>query len=85
MPMTDQSALPVWTHPLSVADLAAKRTTLFKLQPDSKVCAAIADAFGWLGVRKLQFKGQIQASGKTDWVLSGRVGATLTQACVVTP
>ncbi|MEX0300945.1 MAG: DUF177 domain-containing protein, partial [Leisingera sp.] len=35
-------------------------------------------------LRKLRFTGEIKAMGKKDWKLSGRLGATVVQDCVVT-
>ncbi|WP_425043894.1 YceD family protein [Primorskyibacter sp. S87] len=69
---------------LRVADLAQNTSTPFDLKPDAEEMARIADELGLLGLRKLRLAGNIQASGKRDWVLEARLGATVTQACVVT-
>ena len=61
-----------------------KRKTTFDLAPDAPTRKAIADRLGILGVKKLTFKGALLPTGKADWTLDGRLGATVVQACVVT-
>lgn len=68
---------------LRVADLPQNRATPFLLKPDRAELDAIADELGILGIRKLVFKGALQAEGKTDWRLSAELGATVEQACVI--
>ncbi len=46
--------------------------------------AALADTLELSGLRKLRFEGQIKAHGATDWLLTGTLGATVTQPCAVT-
>lgn len=72
------------TTALRVADLAQNRPTQFELRPDAAQMQALADELGLNGLRKLSFTGQIKAQGKRDWVLTGRLGATVIQPCVVT-
>ncbi len=69
---------------LRVADLPQNAPTAFDLRPDSKALEAIRDDLGLLGLRKLSFSGDVRAQGKRDWALSGKLGATVIQPCVVT-
>ena len=56
----------------------------FSLKPDAGARAALADAFGILGIKKLTFEGEAAPSGARDLTLRGQLGATVVQACVVT-
>ena len=69
------------TH-LRLSDL--KRKTSFDLAPDAPARAKIAETLGILGVKKLTFSGHLSPTGKRDWTLSARLGATVVQPCVVT-
>lgn len=72
--------------PLSfrVADLPQKRPTLIELKADAVTRKALATELGVDQIKKLSFTGQLQAAGKTDWTLTGHLGATVVQPCVVT-
>ncbi|MCB1339764.1 MAG: DUF177 domain-containing protein [Pseudooceanicola sp.] len=67
-----------------VADLDQNAPTPFDLRPDAATTAALAEELGLLGLRKLSFAGQIAAAGSRDFVLTGTLGATVVQPCVVT-
>ncbi len=69
---------------LRVADLPQNAPTPFELRPDAKAMDVIKDDLELLGLRKLSFVGDVQAQGKRDWVLAGKLGATVIQPCVVT-
>lgn len=75
--MTDSTAF-------RVADLDQQRPTPFELRPDEATRSALAAEMGLLGLRKLSFNGTIAAQGRRDWVLTGKLGATVVQTCVVT-
>lgn len=70
--------------PLRLADLVASRGTDFALTPGPEERAAIADALGIVGIRKLRFDGKLMPQDRKDWVLTGTLGATVVQDCVVT-
>ena len=70
------------THILRLSDL--KRTTEFDLRPNANARAAIAERLGISAVKKLTFTGHLSPTGKSDWELSARLGATVVQPCVVT-
>lgn len=67
-----------------VAKLSPHKPVAFNLTPDSEKCEAIAQSLGLTTLRKLRFKGELKASGKTDWLVSGELGATVVQPCIVT-
>ncbi|KIC33501.1 YceD family protein [Leisingera sp. ANG-S5] len=69
---------------LRVADLPQNTPTAFEIIPDKETLTALAAEMGVNAVRKLRFTGEIKAMGKKDWKLSGRLGATVVQDCVVT-
>ncbi len=70
--------------PLRVANLPTRKATAFDLRPDQPWMLAIAADLGLSGLRKLSFKGQISAEGRSDWRLSAQLGATVVQPCVIT-
>ena len=69
---------------LRVADLSTAAPTGVDIAPDADWRAALAVDLCSLGVRKLRFAGQIAPAGSADWQLTGTLGATVVQACVVT-
>ncbi|KIC42980.1 50S ribosomal protein L34 [Ruegeria sp. ANG-R] len=69
---------------LRVADLPQNAPTPFELRPTSSVLDAIKQDLGLLGLRKLSFVGELRAQGKRDWTLTGKLGATVIQPCVIT-
>jgi len=70
--------------PMRVADLPTRRPQPFHLRPGPEDRARIARELGVGTVRKLDFRGTLQAEGKHDWRLEGRLGATVVQPCVIT-
>ena len=79
--MTDQ---PQNADKIRVADLNQTAPTPFRIVPDAPVLKGIAAELALDGLRKLRFEGEIRAEGKHDWLLTGRLGATVVQPCVVT-
>ncbi|WP_323778525.1 DUF177 domain-containing protein [Leisingera sp.] len=75
--MSDSSAV-------RVADLPQNAPTAFEITPDKAELAALAAELGVNALRKLRFTGEISARGKRDWQLTGSLGATVVQDCVVT-
>ena len=45
---------------------------------------SIATSLDLQDLRKLSFTGEIAASGRTDWELVGKLGATVVQPCAIT-
>lgn len=69
---------------LRLGDLSNRGETAFELLPDAAGREAVAAALGIRGVRKLRFTGALAPQGKADWRLTGELGATVVQDCVVT-
>ncbi|GFE63621.1 YceD family protein [Litoreibacter roseus] len=67
-----------------VSKLSQSTPTSFEYRPDKTALTNLALALKISGVRKLSFQGSISATGKADWHLKGRLGATVVQSCVVT-
>lgn len=85
--MTDTPAsqpLSAASLPLRVADLPTRRPQPFHLRPGPEDRARIAQELGVSTLRKLDFRGTLQAEGRHDWRLEGRLGATVVQPCVIT-
>ncbi|MDA7965008.1 DUF177 domain-containing protein [Ruegeria sp.] len=70
--------------PLRVADLPQNAPTPFDLRPGAAQLETLKQELGLLGLRKLSFTGTVQAQGKRDWLLTGKLGATVIQPCVIT-
>ena len=69
---------------IRVADLPQTGSLPFDLKPSKAAINQISRDLDLLDLRKLRFTGQIQPSGKADWQLTGRLGATVVQPCVAT-
>lgn len=72
------------TTTLRIADLTQNAPTAFDLRPSPDTLKALAKELGLNGLRKLRFVGQVNAQGRRDWELTGKLGATVVQPCVVT-
>ena len=75
---------PLYSYPLRVDSLPARKPTRFDLTPDTDALARIAEALAILGIDKLRFRGELRPAGRRDWILEADLGATVRQACVVT-
>ncbi|MEY8839951.1 DUF177 domain-containing protein [Cribrihabitans sp. XS_ASV171] len=69
---------------LRISALSQSTPTPFDITLEASERAALADALDILGIRKLRFAGEVRAQGKRDWLLTGELGATVVQSCVVT-
>jgi len=69
---------------LRVSGLSQNVPTEFVLTPDADAMAAIAAMLDLSALRKLRFTGKVAAHGAADWLLTGALGATVTQPCAVT-
>lgn len=72
------------SQPLRVADLATRKPNRFNLQPAATDLPPLAEELGISAVEGLSFSGTLQARGKSEWVLKGRLKARVVQPCVVT-
>jgi uncharacterized metal-binding protein YceD (DUF177 family) len=69
---------------MRVADLNQTGGAQFDIRFSPAEQEAAAATLKILGVAKMRFRGGIAPLGKADWELSGEVGATVTQECVLT-
>lgn len=69
---------------LRVAALDQNSKNTFSLRPEATELKRIAQELDLFGLRKLSFEGYVQGEGAQDWRLSGKLGATVVQPCVVT-
>ena len=69
---------------LRIDDLPGDAPVRFCVAPPRERLEAICADLGLLGLRKLRFEGDLRAAGDGDWRLAARLGATVTQTCVVT-
>lgn len=78
------SRTPPSATALRVSDLSQSEANTFALRPGADVLSQIAEELELSALRKLSFEGQITPSGARDWELTGKLGATVVQPCVVT-
>ena len=71
-------------HALVVTALPQNRPHRFALAPTEPERRALAAELDLSALRKLRFEGEIRSAGKRDFVLTGRLGATVVQPCVQT-
>lgn len=69
---------------LRVANLSQSTPTAFSLIPDAAELAVLVEALDLVGLRKLRLEGTLRPLGTADWQLKAKLGATVTQSCVVT-
>lgn len=81
--MTDNTPTPGDDAILTLGRLGRSGPHRFALQPDSDARQAAAMALAISDIRKLRFEGALDPTGKSDWSLSARLGATVVQPCVV--
>ncbi|MCO8144276.1 DUF177 domain-containing protein [Rhodovulum tesquicola] len=69
---------------IRLAALPGRTPVSLRLEPDASERAAMAGRLGLLALKKLRFGGELVPEARRDWRLSGRLGATVVQPCVVT-
>ena len=67
-----------------VAELRQSAEYGFLLEPEAPARADLATSLGALSVKKLRFEGVLRPRGKNGWELTGKLGATVAQPCIVT-
>ncbi|MCY4300780.1 MAG: YceD family protein [Aestuariivita sp.] len=67
-----------------VVELSQNRVTDFHLEPSRDVLDTLATDLGLTTLRKVCFKGKIQAHDQTDWKVKGCITAHVVQPCVAT-
>lgn len=68
----------------SIATGSIRDMVDFALKPDPEARAALADALGIRGIKKLTFQGRVLPLEQRDLALEATIGATVVQNCVVT-
>jgi len=76
--------MPVPSHPVRLSDLSSRKPTRLTLEPDAAGRTAIAEDLSIRDLPKLRFVVELRPIGRTDWHLTGDLGATVVQDCVVT-
>ena len=77
-----RAPLPV-AMPLKVARLPARGALPFDIRPDAAQMTHIAGLLGVTHLRKLGFKGRLEALPQGGWELVAHLGATVVQPCSV--
>lgn len=77
--MTKQSI----AYPLRIADLPKASRKKFEVNFNDNDVLVVAETLSAVSVRKMRITGELEPLGKNDWHLSAKVGATVTQSCVV--
>lgn len=72
------------THPFRVAELSGRKPIRFSIAPDADQRARLAALLGLIDLRDVTFKGELRPVGRQDVELTGTLGATAVQPCVVT-
>ncbi len=67
-----------------LSDLAGRHPREVVIEPNATERAAVARELDIIGIRKLRFAATLSPLGRRDWSLSGQLGATVVQQCVVT-
>jgi len=78
------SSTPPTPTSIRVSSLSQSAPTPISLRPDAQTLADLRTALDVMGLKKLSFEAKLQPVGTQDWELKGRLGATVTQECVVT-
>ena len=80
----NQNDTPEFSRPIKVSKLVGTGVHPFSEQPNQEEVAALAQLFDVISVRKMRFEGEISPFGADGWLLEGKLGATVTQNCVIT-
>ena len=68
---------------MDIESLYLKQPNPFLLVPRRSAAAAMAADIGAIEIKKLRFEGVIVSTGTSSWQLTGQLGATVIQECVV--
>ncbi len=81
--MADETNTHPFERPIEVDRLRANTAFAFDEAPGEAEAEAIREAIGLRGLRKMRFQGEISPLGKRGWRVTGVLGASVTQECVV--
>ncbi|MBN2760786.1 MAG: DUF177 domain-containing protein [Rhodobacteraceae bacterium] len=76
--------IPHIADAIPVASLNGRKPQPLRIAPDAEQTAQVARYLGFSALRKLRFEGTLAPKGRTDWEVSGTLGATIVQPCSVT-
>ena len=68
---------------LDIESLYLKQPNPFLFVPRRSAAAAMAADIGAIEIKKLRFEGVVVSTGTSSWQLTGQLGATVIQECVV--
>ena len=68
---------------MDIESLYLKQPNPFLLVPRRSAAAAMAADIGAIEIKKLRFEGVVVSTGTSSWQLTGQLGATVIQECVV--
>ena len=63
--------------------LSHRKPTRFRMVPDEKALAKMAEELGLQKIKFLSFEGEIAPSGRSDFLLTAQLKADVLQSCVV--
>ncbi len=81
--MADTLPPAPFERPKEVERLRAHKAISFDITPTEAEAEAIRQSLGLRGLRKMRFEGALSPIGKRGWLVEGRLGASITQECVV--
>ncbi len=81
--MADEIANAPFERLIEVERLRGNAAFKFDIAPNEREAEAIRASLGLRGLRKMRFLGQIMPLGKRGWLVEGGLGASVTQACVL--
>lgn len=81
--MADALPPPPFERKQKVDRLRGHKAVPFDVSPDNAESEAIKSVLGLKGLRKMRFQGEISPLGKQGWKVTGTLGASITQDCVV--
>ncbi len=82
--MEERSGAQPTTKLIRFKELRSDERNDFSFSPNAEERQKIADFLNLLGLKKATLSGSINPIGKTDWELKAKIGATVSQPCVIT-
>jgi uncharacterized metal-binding protein YceD (DUF177 family) len=82
-PAPSTADLPI-SLPFRTGALSARKPQRFDLAPAAEARALLAQLLGITAVYRMQFKGEIRAVGRGDFMLEGELTASVEQPCGIT-
>ena len=79
-----QNPTPEFSRILKVSKLTNTADYMFDEVPTEDETTEMAKLFDVISIRKMRFQGRISPFEDEGWLLEGRLGATITQNCVIT-